>query len=137
MATKKTIPATKKLNKIELNHVVPCICRLLKTAKGQKKAVKNYWIKKYIYDQIGVVINPGHIRTYLHYIRTKGLVKCVVANSNGYYIAASTLDATKYLTTLQTRIKEIGRLKSAIKSQVATVLGKQQKTKKVTRKRKK
>jgi carbamoylphosphate synthase small subunit len=141
MATKKLKPPVKKSRTMRFSandrkHIIPVIVKLLKTAKGPKKAVNNYWIQRYIFSQTGVKVSGIHVRKMLHIIRTTGLVKCVVASQKGYYISNSSSEILTYLATLQKRIKEIGALKGAIKKQAATVVGRQKKVK-LTKKTKK
>jgi len=130
---KTTIP---RFSSNDRKHIIPVIVKLLKTAKGSKKAVNNYWIQRYVLSQTGVKVNGIQVRKMLHVIRTTGLVKCVIASNNGYYIANNSAEIITYLAAIQKRIKEIAALKGAIKKQAATVIGRQKKVK-LTKKTKK
>lgn len=106
-------------------QIVPLVVEKLQKATSKSRFVSGPEICHSIYKHHGIKINSGLLRTILHYIRINGIVKCLLATGQGYYITNDTLEMQTYLKTLQSRIKQIGILKKALDAQGHEVLGKQ------------
>lgn len=129
---KKAKSATKHKSKLSSNdrkHLMPVIVKLLKTAKGKPKSVNNDYIRRYVRQQTGITLVPHEIRLIIHEIRVTGLVKCLVASQNGYWITKSSVELLDFLKSLQHRIKQIAAIHAAVKKQGASIIGRQKQVK--------
>ena len=89
---------TAELNDYERNHLLPIVVEKLSLAVGKSNSIKSH----YIVDEIkirGFKVDSARIRKVVHEIRAKGLIKNLMATSNGYYIATSKKDIEVALAT--------------------------------------
>lgn len=80
--------------------------------KGKDKAISNKEIRA-AYAGKGVQLTDVKIRKIVNYIRTHDLVPCLVANSKGYYVAATEEEMNDYIKSLTQRCNEIDRVRAA------------------------
>ncbi len=143
--TKKIIPishkqrlaAIKNVNNVtnEIKRdIVPLVIKKLKTAKGRLRFISAPEIKNHLNKHYGLKIGHGTLRSVLHYIRINGIVKCLIATSQGYYITNNTLEMQAYLKSLRKRMRQIGALAIALDRQGHEKLGKQISTKVIKKK---
>lgn len=103
---KETCPLTD----YEKDRLVPVVVACLSSRRGSSQAVNSrqllmHHLKNYMVD-------AARLRKVINYIRTKGLIKGLMATSKGYYIAESREELEAYLESLQGRelaIKELWR----------------------------
>ncbi len=110
-------------------HIVPLVVQKLKKATSKMRFVSCPEIVNSIYKHHGIKLGQGLVRSILHYIRINGIVKCVLATSQGYYITNDTLEMQVYLKSLKKRMRQIGALAMALDRQGHEKLGKQISTK--------
>lgn len=94
------------LSKEVFKKVVPIVVRYLKKCKGEKKRVSNKDIRYYfLARQKNIYIGSQHFRTVIRHIRNNALIPCLIANSNGYYIATSRSEMQTHINSLKKRAR--------------------------------
>jgi len=104
---------TAELNDYEKNHLLPIVVEKLSLAVGKSNSIKSH----YIVDEIkirGFKVDSARIRKVVHEIRAKGLIKNLMATSNGYYIATSKKDIEVYIQSLRQREDSIRQIRTAL-----------------------
>ena len=103
---------THELNAYELTLVEP-IVNGLKTKIGYINAITNKRMCEAMISAGYKGISPVRIRKIIHYIRENGLVKKLIATSKCYYIATTDEEVSKYVQSLNERIRSIERIKQS------------------------
>lgn len=112
---KETCP----LNDYEQNIVMPKVVSCLKSRVGRAKAISSTKILgTYLAD---CMIDAARLRKVINYIRTKGLIKCLMATSKGYYVAENREELESYIESLQGREDSIRELRRSIRKQMNKV----------------
>lgn len=57
----------------------------------------------------------------MNYIRVKGVVKCVIATSNGYYVATNKAEISDYTDSLKGRAEAIYAVAQAVDLQACVM----------------
>ena len=65
-----------------------------------------------------VVGGSARIRKLINHIRVNGLVECLMATSNGYYITEDPWEMKRYIESLQGREDAICAVKEAMREQL-------------------
>lgn len=78
----------------------------LATYVGKKKAVSNYRLRWMMFDPYGNV-PAARVRKLINYIRINCLVRNLVANSAGYYVAETQEEVDVYVQSLRQRAASI------------------------------
>lgn len=111
---------TADLNEYELKTLMPVVARGLAAHVGRENSVTN----KHICDcltKVGYQINDARLRKIVNYIRVKGVVKCVIATSNGYYVATNKKDVAEYTDSLKGRAEAIYAVAQAVDTQASVM----------------
>ena len=66
----------------------------------------------------GYKVDTPRIRKIINHIRVSGLVRCVVATSDGYYIATTRGEVEDYLKSLENREGAIHAVRMSLESQM-------------------
>ena len=93
---------TEPLTDYERDTLLPVICRGLVTKVGEKMAITNTAITKAMRGA-GYQLTEARLRKIINHIRTKGMVKWLIATSKGYYIATSVDEMRQYIESLRGR----------------------------------
>ena len=80
----------------------------------------DYYLQDYL-------VSPPRLRKVINHIRTKGIVKCLIASSKGYYIAESREEIEAYLEGLKGREDAIRQINRSIKLQTNKLFPKKKK----------
>lgn len=112
---KETCP----LNDYEQNIVMPKVVSCLKSRVGRAKAISSTKILGTCLADC--MIDAARLRKVINYIRTKGLIKCLMATSKGYYIAENREELESYIESLQGREDSIRELRRSIRKQMNKV----------------
>lgn len=110
---------TKRLTDFERKEILPKVVTILSNRIGKDKALKNGTI-------IGMLDNATtlpRMRKIINYIRRSGLVKGLVANSTGYYVAESEQELIEYEQSLEGRERAIRDVRLSIRKQRKDVYG--------------
>jgi hypothetical protein len=78
----------------------------LATYVGKKKAVSNYRLRWMMFDPFGNV-TAARVRKLINHIRINCLVRNLVANSAGYYVAETQEEVDVYVQSLRQRAASI------------------------------
>lgn len=108
-------PQTAKLTDYE-RELVPVLVKCLENKVGKNKAVKNSYMVAKLREH-GLLTSEPRIRKMLNYIRTKGLVECLVASSQGYYISTDIQELDDYIDSLRGREDAIREVRLALEEQ--------------------
>ena len=108
---------TEPLNDYERDTLLPVICRGLVTKVGKTRAITNAAITKAMRGA-GYVLNEARVRKIINHIRTHGMVRWLIATSNGYYIATSRQEMEDYIGSLRGREAAIRAVREAMEGQL-------------------
>lgn len=108
-----TEPLTEKEEKVFL----PPILRGLRTKIGKSRAVTNKSITRGLKENCGLTISEARVRKIINYIRCKDLVPCLIATSEGYYIAETEQELLDYEESLAGRESAIREVRESIQRQ--------------------
>jgi carbamoylphosphate synthase small subunit len=111
---------TQPLTDYEAQVLVPVVARGLAAKRGRANAVTS----KHIVDCLtakGFKIDGIRLRKVVNYIRIKGIVKCLIATSNGYYVAENRRQIQEYTDSLRGREESIHAVRAALTEQMVVV----------------
>lgn len=91
-------------DEVKQAHLVALI---LQGRIGVENALKNEELADMLYHQLMVQISPARMRKLINHIRRKQLVKNLIANSRGYYIAKNKEEIENYVKSLFQRMDAI------------------------------
>lgn len=97
---------TKPLSEDEMN-LVPIFVKGLSGKIGKANAITNSEIKRNLEAKGVKVGDPARIRKIINYIRIHGLVKNIIASSNGYWVETDPEEIAKYKASLLQRATSI------------------------------
>ncbi len=111
------------INDFDRNVLIPAICSVFKFHP------ESWWksddIIFFVNHDVDCNLSPGKFRVLMHEIRVQGLIKNIIASSNGYKVASTTAEMQQYLSDLHHRAMEIHELHGALKKQAEEVFGRQ------------
>lgn len=107
---------TKPLTEYEQN-LCPIIARGLSTKIGKDKAITNKQICTAMVNA-GYKLSDSRLRKIINHIRISGMVKCVIATSDGYYIAQTREEMQSYLESLGSREQAIAAVRESLEQQM-------------------
>ena len=110
---------TNRLTDFERKEILPKVVTILSNRIGRDKALKNGTIV----GMLDNAITPPDMRKIINYIRRSGLVKGLVANSMGYYVAESEQELIEYEQSLEGRERAIREVRMSIRKQRKDVYG--------------
>ena len=110
---------TAKLTPYETDILVPMVAEFLKTRVGTGMAVRNKDICKMFELQGYQGMKEARMRKIVNYIRMKGKVPHLIANSNGYYCATSIKEVEAYCESLRERALAILSIRQALKYELS------------------
>lgn len=108
---------TDELNGEEKQFFLPIIVRGLSGKIGKANAVTNKQITTGFKNRYSKDLKPSRLRKIIHHIRTRGLVKNLVATSNGYYVAQNQRELEVYIESLRQRANSIIYVADALERQ--------------------
>jgi uncharacterized protein YneF (UPF0154 family) len=100
---------TKDLSGLEKSQVAQLV-KLLHTAKGKKCALSNKQLQ-FMMLQYNHDVSEIRIRKMINFIRTKGLIINLLANSRGYWISTNNDEVLQYYKSLTERIEAIAEVR--------------------------
>lgn len=108
---------TQPLSQYEQETLVPIVVRGLQTKVGKQNSITNKEICMALKER-GYKVDTPRLRKIINHIRVTGLVKCVVATSDGYYIATSRNEVEDYLKSLENREGAIHAVRMSLENQM-------------------
>lgn len=113
----KGFSETDPLSDYELKTVLPQIVRGLLRKVGKANAITNSAIVRGMKANLNLSLTEERVRKIINHIRCHDLVPCLIATSNGYYIAESEQELREYETSLLGREEAIRNVRLAIQRQ--------------------
>ena len=111
---------THDLSQYEISILVPQVVEILKNKIGKQNSITNDKIREII-NQHKAILTNSRLRQIIHYIRIKGLVKCLIATSKGYYISNNVEEFMSYMDSLTQRENSIRSIRYALLEQEVEV----------------
>lgn len=108
---------TANLTEYETNVLVPTLVKGLENKVGSQNAISNKRICKCLSDKGYGKVTEARVRKCINHIRLKGLVRNLIANSNGYYVATSTEEAHNWSESARERARAIWAVADAVEAQ--------------------
>lgn len=108
---------TEPLTEQEEQVYLPPIVRGLMTKHGKGCSVTNKAIVDGLKRNLGIHITEARVRKIINHIRTHDIVPCLIATSNGYYIASSEQELKEYEDSLLGREAAIRQVRQSIQRQ--------------------
>ena len=102
---------TYELTEFEEFELLPIMLKALSQKIGSGNVVSNKQMKKGLLNICGIKVSDARIRKIIHHIRVKQLIKGLIANSKGYYVAESKEEIQTFVDSLQQRINSIETVK--------------------------
>ena len=111
---KETAPLTEYEEQTLLQIMVKCLNR----HRGKEQAISNRKMIEGLESCGYVVGGSARIRKLINHIRINGLVECLMATNNGYYITDDPWEMKRYIESLQGREDAICAVKEAMTKQL-------------------
>lgn len=108
---------TQPLTSYELETLMPAVVNLLAGCIGKANTICNSRICNKLKVK-GLKVNDISVRKIINHIRLNGLLNCLVASGNGYYIATSKIEVEEYLKTLENREGAINAVRKSLETQL-------------------
>ena len=108
---------TEPLNEREETVFLPTIVEGLRKKVGRRMAVTNRAIVTGLRVNRGIKISEARVRKIINHIRCNDLVPCLVATSEGYYIAETEQELLDYEASLEGRERAIYEVRESIHRQ--------------------
>lgn len=111
---------TQPLTQYEQEVLLPMVVKGLQTKVGKSNIITNRQICSALRLN-GYNVETARLRKIINHIRVTGLVKCVVATSDGYYIATSREEVEDYLKSLESRESAIHAVRVSLERQMSSL----------------
>lgn len=108
---------TEPLTEYEEQTLLPQLVRGLRTKVGRAMSVTNKAIIDGMKRNLGLSISDARVRKLINHIRNNDLVPCLIATSQGYYIAESEQELKDYEDSLLGREEAIRSVRLSIQRQ--------------------
>lgn len=108
---------TEPLTEYEETQLLPQIVRGLQLKVGKANAVTNGAIVKGMKANLNLRTTEPRVRKIINHIRVHDLVPCLIATSQGYYIAESEQELKEYEESLLGREEAIRNVRLSIQRQ--------------------
>lgn len=118
-STTKSAKKVTKKGKTKLQLLTEALTKKLSRKVGSKNAISNPALISELQSEGFTGLHQSVIRTAVHNIRVKNLVKNLVANNKGYYVTRSKAEMAEYVQSLKERETTIRRLRIAIEKNMA------------------
>lgn len=112
---------TQPLSDEERKVIVPAMVTELRSHKGARNAIKNQAIAEKVFYLCNIKPNDARVRKCINYIRTSGLVPCLISTSDGYYVATGREEVKKCIDSLFQRSVQIENVAKALTHQMNQV----------------
>ena len=109
---------TKPLTPKEREVYMPPIIRGLRGKVGKQKIVTSTQIVDGLYANCNIKISAARVRKIVNHIRNNGIIPCLIATSDGYYIAETKDEMLDYIDSLYGRVEAIEAVALSMKRQM-------------------
>lgn len=108
---------TEPLTEYEERTLLPQIVRGLLSKVGKANAITNSAIVRGMKSNLDLSLTEARVRKIINHIRCHDLVPCLIATSQGYYIAESEQELKEYEDSLLGREEAIRNVRLSIQRQ--------------------
>ena len=108
---------TEPLTEYEETQILPQIVRGLRQKIGKAMSVTNKSIVEGMKRNLGLKITEPRVRKIINHIRIHDLVPCLIATSQGYYVAESEQELKDYEESLLGREEAIHSVRTSVQRQ--------------------
>ena len=108
---------TEPLTEYEETQLLPQIVRGLSLKVGKNNAVTNTAIVRGMKANLNLKVTEPRVRKIINHIRIHDLVPCLIATSQGYYVAESEQELKDYEESLLGREEAIHSVRMSIQRQ--------------------
>lgn len=108
---------TEPLTEYEEQTLLPQLVRGLRTKVGKAMSITNKAIIDGMNRNLGLKMSDARVRKLINHIRIHDLVPCLIATSNGYYIAETEEELREYEESLLGREAAIRNVRLSIQRQ--------------------
>lgn len=108
---------TKPLTDNEREVFLPLIIEGIRVRHGKENAITNKEIVSRLRERRGVKMSEARVRKIVNHIRCNDLVPCLIATSDGYYIAETEQELLDYEESLAGREDAIREVRLSIRRQ--------------------
>lgn len=108
---------TYPLTDYEREVLLPRMISGLRKAIGKERAISNAKIVKILAKE-GLEVTDIRVRKIINHIRVNGLIRLLVANSKGYYIATKREEVIDYIDSLRGRESAIRDARVSLEQQL-------------------
>ena len=108
---------TEPLTEYEETQLLPQIVRGLSLKVGKDNAVTNTAIVRGMKENLNLRTTEPRVRKIINHIRNNDLVPCLIATSQGYYVAESEQELKDYEESLLGREEAIHSVRMSIQRQ--------------------
>ena len=115
---KKFEKETKPLTDWEEKTLLPIMVKELSKHRSSRNAIKSDILSHKVEEACGQRPNSARIRKVVNHIRICGLLPCLVATSDGYFIATSHNEIADCVISLRQRARQIDTVASALDTQM-------------------
>ena len=108
---------TQALTDYERDILLPVIVKGLNRKIGEDNSITSKEIIRKLTD-LGYKISGARLRKIVNHIRIKGLIKCLMASSRGYWIEDDPQKLMTYIISLEQRAESIQNVAESLKAQL-------------------
>lgn len=105
------------LSEYEKDTLLPIMITCLEGKRGKGMAVTNATMRRGLQAHGYKMVGEPRVRKIINFIRTNGLVDCLIANSEGYYVSRDTDEIEDYIQSLKQRENAIRAVREKIEEQ--------------------
>lgn len=109
---------TAPLSEYERDILLPIMVKCLEKHRGKDRAVSNRQMLDGLEGRGYSVGSTARIRKLINHIRVNGLLECLMATRNGYYITDDPDEMRRYISSLKGREEAICAVRMAMKEQL-------------------
>lgn len=118
---------THELAKHELQAMKVIAQNLKDHHRGKHNAVSNRKIRRWINKNMAINISDPRMRKIMHVMRVSGMVKRLIANGKGYYVAMNIGELREYYASISERISHQEKIRQVVANDIKEIIeGKQE-----------
>lgn len=110
-------PETSKLSEYEMDELMPVMVKCLQNKVGKENAVSNRFMVEKMQEH-GYDISEVRVRKIINFVRTNGIIECLIASNKGYYITKDKNEMKNYCHSLFQRQEAIEEVRLAMENQL-------------------
>jgi hypothetical protein len=113
---------TAALTEYELT-LIPMFCKGFANKVGKENAITN---KSIIagFKNLGIKLSESRVRKIINHIRVNGLIACLMATSDGYFISNDEGEIRSFIDSLISRERAIRQVRESIEYQLKSFIHK-------------